>query len=130
MELIRTGCPPIDDVYSDMLEHIDSGAYCSAVCGLGDYKIPLPPPPKPIGGTAAAAWVGSMDLHGPEISRICSSSEISRFWCKGTRIRSKFSRICLFRGSPVLRFALLTVLGPRRAAPLTCRSKGGFTTAT
>ena len=45
----------IDDVYSDMLEHIDSGAYCSAVCGLGDYKIPLPPPPKPIGGTAAAA---------------------------------------------------------------------------
>ena len=63
-------------------------------------------------------WVGSMDLHGPEISRICSSSEISRFWCKGTRIRSKFSRICL-----LLRFALLTVLGPRRAAPLTCRIK-------
>ena len=55
-----------------------------------------------------------MDLHGPEISRICSSSEISRFWCKGTRIRSKFSRICLFRGT-TLRFTYRTWAASRRA---------------
>ena len=38
-------------------------------------------------------WVGSMDLHGPEISRICSSSEISRFWCAGARFGKKFAHL-------------------------------------
>ena len=40
-----------------------------------------------------APWGGSMDFHGPEISRICSSSEISRFWCAGARLGENFAHL-------------------------------------
>ena len=55
-----------------------------------------------------------MDLHGPEISRICSSSVILRFWCEGMR----FHLPLVFR-ELLLRFHARFLLGPRRAAP-TC----------
>ena len=46
-----------------------------------------------------------------------------RFRAFGAKARGFGQNFRAFASSAVLRFALLTVLGPRRAAPLTCRIK-------
>ena len=81
---------------------------------------------------ASPPWVGSMDLHGPEISRICFSSEISRFWCEGTRLGQKFRAFASSANKAVLTCGPRPVAGrpSRRTHVPTAVSKGGLTTVT
>ena len=85
----------------------------AAVCGVSRLECGL--------CGAWVSWVGSMDLHGPEISRAFAPAPRFRAFgakARGFGFRSKISRIV-----PLPRYyALLTVLGPRRAVPA-CRIK-------